>query len=90
MSDGAAPGDDVLRIPRWLLAFILPAIGLMMAVARTEYRTNENGMATDAVDARVQRAEERVLQLERQVQWLCAQRGRDDFESKRAGMGSCP
>lgn len=84
------PPDDALRIPRWMLAFILPAIGLMMAVARTEYRTNENEMATEAVGARVDRAEERVLQLERQVQWLCAQRGRDDSESKRTGAGTCP
>lgn len=90
MSEPAAQTDDVLRIPRWLLAFIVPAIGLMMAVARTEYRTNENEMSTAAVDARVQRAEERIAILERQIHWLCAQRARDDFESKRAGAGTCP
>lgn len=82
--------DDALRIPRWLLAFVLPAIGLVMAVARTEYRTNENELETAVVSARVERVEQRILALERQVQWLCAQRARDDFESKRAGAGTCP
>lgn len=84
------PDDDTLHVPRWLLAFVLPTIGLIVAASRMEYRSNENAMETRAVEARLQQAEQRVGLLERQVQWLCAQRARDDYESNRTGAGVCP
>jgi hypothetical protein len=93
--------NNDLRIPRWVLAFILPAMGVFVAVARTEYRTNENEADTQRLRTDMERAfdaqntldrnyEARFSDMEQQIQWLCAQRARDDQESGRQGAGTCP
>jgi hypothetical protein len=90
-----------LRVPRWVLAFIIPLIGVAGAVARTEYRTNANEAAAERIADRLEmmremqstdaRADEtRFSDIERTLYWLCAQRARDDAESGRTSAGTCP
>jgi hypothetical protein len=91
---------DSLRVPRWVLAFIVPLLAVLGAVARTEYRTNSNERANERLTERVEmirqmkaegerEQERRFSDIERTVQWLCAQRARDDAESGRTA-GNCP
>lgn len=85
--------EDVVRVPKWALGFVLPALAFLGLGARTEYRTDLNEAALRQLESRHEQhvAEERAanLLLRQQVQWLCVQRSRDDREAGRgSGQGA--
>lgn len=83
-------GEETIRVPRWVLAFVVPAVGVFLAVARTEHRTNENENKLDQLRMQVETNARDIRTLEMRASWLCTQRTRDDLESGRESAGVCP
>lgn len=87
------PTDDVIRVPKWALAFVLPALAFLGLGARTEYRTDLNEAALRQLESRYEQhlSEERAanLNMRQQIQWLCVQRARDNREAGHAEQGPC-
>jgi|GEM_PF-4504494 len=86
------PSSDFLRIPKWILPFLIPLILLIAVFVRMEDRTAANRKEIESIRASAQQykteraqhdreVEMRFDRVESNIQYLCDARARDDRES---------